>query len=163
MGEGLDSAAVTKLYEKYGFFVRRRCTLLLRDNALADDALQETFLKLMKSGRPILEAEHPMRWLYRVADRACLDLLRRTKRSRQATPIDDVAGELLHPGDEPDVRRRAIELLDVLDEEQQRVCVMAFVDGMTQQEIADELGVSRVTIVKRVAGIRERVTKREAS
>ena len=163
MTEGLDSAAVTKLYEKYGFFVRRRCTLLLRDTALADDALQETFLKLMKSGRPILEAEHPMRWLYRVADRACFDLLRRTKRSRQATPLDDAMGELMHPGDEPEVRRRALELLATLDEEQQRVCVMAFIDGMTQQEIADELGVSRVTIVKRVAGIRERMTKEEAS
>ena len=37
--------------------------------------------------------------------------------------------------------------------------VMAFIDGMTQQEIADELGYSRMTIVKRLASIRERAAR----
>ena len=50
MGEGLDSADVTRLYAKYGFFVRRRCTLLLRDRALADDATHLDWIKAVAAG-----------------------------------------------------------------------------------------------------------------
>jgi RNA polymerase sigma factor (sigma-70 family) len=55
------------------------------------------------------------------------------------------------------MRRAALDALALLDEEEQKVAVMTFVDGMTQQEIADELGYSRVTINKRVAALRERL------
>jgi len=64
-----------------------------------------------------------------------------------------------HPGVEPEMRRAAIELLDALDDEDQRIAVMAFVDGMNQQEIADELGYSRMTIIKRMARLRERAQR----
>jgi RNA polymerase sigma-70 factor (ECF subfamily) len=160
VGEGLARDEVEGLYRRYGFFLRRRCLLLLRDAALADDALQDVFLKVMRSGAGVLTADRPMHWLYRVADRACLDLLRRTKHTRRAKELDDVAIDLpSHPGTVPELRRAAIELLDVLDDEEQAIAVMAFIDGMTQQEIADELGYSRMTIVKRVAAIRERAER----
>lgn len=160
MGEGLGSEEVERLYLRYGFFLRRRCLLLLRDRALAEDALHEVFVKLIRGGAGVLAAEQPVRWLYRVADRACFDLLRRTKHTRRAKSLDDVDVELPPAADaEPDVRRAAIELLEALDDEEKSVAVMAFVDGMTQKEIADELGYSRMTIVKRVAAIRERAER----
>ncbi|MBN9160586.1 MAG: sigma-70 family RNA polymerase sigma factor [Myxococcales bacterium] len=160
MSEGLSNREVADLYRRYGFFLRRRCLVLLRNSSLADDAFQETFMKLMRAGAPLRTADEPLRWLYRVADRTCFDLLRKTKNTRRSSSIDEMPEELpAHPGVEPEMRRAAIELLDALDDEDQRIAVMAFVDGMNQQEIADELGYSRMTIIKRMARLRERAQR----
>ena len=156
MTDGLSNAELIELDRRYGFYLRRRCRVLLRDAALADDAMQEILMKLLRHGATFREAPHPMRWLYRVTDHACIDLLRRGRRARQASPIED-AEDLVHPGVAPDMRRAALDALALLDEEEQKVAVMTFVDGMTQQEIADELGYSRVTVNKRVAALRERL------
>jgi RNA polymerase sigma-70 factor (ECF subfamily) len=159
MDEALTNAEITDLYRRYGFFLRRRCLVLLRNAAHADDAMQEAFLKVMGAAAAWRSVEHPMRWLYRIVDNVCFDQLRRSKHTRHAVTLDD-AGELPgHPGTAPELRRTAIELLAVLDDEEQRIAVMAFVDGMSQQEIADELGYSRMTIVKRVATIRDRAER----
>ncbi len=160
MGEGLTRDEVTDLYRRYGMFLRRRCSLLLRDATLADDATQETFIKVLRAGAALRTASEPLRYLYRVADRACFDQLRRGKRMRQAKDIDDVASELpCHPGIDPEARRAALDVLAALDDAHKQIAVMAFVDGMTQQEIADEIGTSRMTVVKRVAHIRERAER----
>ncbi len=163
MSEGLTNAEVTSLYERYGFFLRRRCRALLRSRSLADDALQETFLKLLRSGAGLRAADEPLRWLYRVADRTCFDHLRKRRNARTSS-LEDV-GDVLppHPSIEPEMRRAAIELLASLDDEDQSIAVMAFVDGMNQQEIADELGYSRMTIIKRIARLKERAQRRTAS
>jgi RNA polymerase sigma-70 factor (ECF subfamily) len=155
---GLSSAEVDEVYRRYGFFLRRRCRILLRDASLAEDALQEVFVKVMRAGADLKKADHPMRWLHRVTDRACFDQLRRGKRIRAARPLHEI-DELVHPGCEPDVRRAVIEVLAQMEEEEQQIAVMAFVDGMSQEEIARELGYSRVTVNKRVARIRERAAE----
>ena len=156
MSEGLSNREVADLHRRYGFLLRRRCLMLLRDPAHVDDAFQEVFLKLMRAGAPVRTADEPLRWLYRVADRACFDLLRTTK-ARRAAPIDDGLDELpVHDGLDPELRRAAMELLDALDDEDQQLAVMAFLDGMNQQEMADELGYSRMTIIKRMARLKER-------
>lgn len=160
VSEGLSSAEIADLYRRYGFFLRRRCLLIMRDPSLAEDALQDGFLKLMRVGGGVRQADEPLRWLYRVMDRSCFDQLRKTKRARNDSPLDETEAELpSHPGTEPEMRRAAIELLDALDEEDQQIAVMTFVDGMNQQEVADELGYSRMTIIKRIARLRERAER----
>ena len=79
MSAALRTEEVSALYAKYGFFLLRRCRTILRDAALADDALQEAFVKVMRGGAAIREADEPLRWLYRVVDRACFDALRDRK------------------------------------------------------------------------------------
>jgi RNA polymerase sigma-70 factor (ECF subfamily) len=157
---GLGGPEVADLYRRYGFFLRRRCLVLLRDDALADDAMQETFVKLMRSGSGVKTAAQPMRWLYRMVDRVCFDQLRKVRREARDVALEDAADALpVTPGTTPEQRRSVIELLEVLDDEEKAIAIMAFVDGMTHREIADELGYSRMTIIKRVASIRERAER----
>jgi RNA polymerase sigma factor (sigma-70 family) len=161
MSEGLTRGEVLDLYRKYGAFLRRRCVTLLRDPVLADDAFQDIFLKLFRAGSGVRAADEPLRWLYRVADRTCFDQLRKARHGKRSSPIEDVPEELQlqHPGTEPEMSRAAAELLSHLDQEDQQIAVMAFVDGMNQQEIADELGYSRMTVIKRIARLRERAKR----
>ncbi|MBX3228486.1 MAG: sigma-70 family RNA polymerase sigma factor [Labilithrix sp.] len=164
MNEGLDNAELADLYRRYGFFLRRRCVVLLRDEAHADDALQESFMKLMRAGAGVRTAAQPMRWLYRVVDRTCFDHLRKVRRGAARDVTLEDAGDALPvtPGTTLEERQSVLEILDVLDDEERAIAVMAFVDGMTHQEIASELGYSRMTILKRVASIRERAEKASA-
>jgi RNA polymerase sigma-70 factor (ECF subfamily) len=162
MGEGLTSAELKEVHRRYGPFLRRRCLILLRERALADDAFQEVFMKLLRHGAPFRSAPHPMRWLHRVTDHACFDLLRTRRRSRLASPLDE-AEDLVHPGVAPDVRHAVLDALSGLSDEDKQIAVLAFVDGMSQQEIADDVGYSRVTVNKRIAAIRERLVREKAA
>lgn len=155
---GLSADEVSDVYHRYGALLERRCRLLVRDDALAEDALQELLAALLRRGESFRDAESPYRWLCRAADRACLDLLRRRRRVREALAhADDAALDPVGaaPGTDTEARLSALQSLARLDEEQQSLAIMLFVDGMTQSEAAAELGVSRVTVNKRTQKIRQ--------
>ena len=143
------------MYRRYGPLLERRCRLLLRDDVLAEDALHELCATLLRRGEPLRDAASPYRWLCSAATRASLDLLRRRKRVREALPIDDVDGLGAAPGVDAEARRAVLGALEALLPDQQTLAIMLFVDGMTQSEAADELGVSRVTVNKRAQELRD--------
>jgi RNA polymerase sigma-70 factor (ECF subfamily) len=159
--EGLTRDELTDLYRRYGYALHRRCTVLLRDAASADDALQETFVKLLRSGAGVRNADQPLRWLQRVADRTCFDQMRRTKHLRRADSIEDesAASIAAPPGIDVEARSAALRVLSRLGDDEQSLAVMAYVDGLTQAEIARELGVSQPAIHKRLVQLRERATR----
>lgn len=73
--------------------------------------------------------------LHAGADRMCLDLLRRDRRLREALTSDgleslDPLGPA--PGIDAEARLTALESLGRLDDEQQSLAIMLFVDGMSQ-------------------------------
>jgi RNA polymerase sigma-70 factor (ECF subfamily) len=150
----LTTEEISALYEKYGFFLLRRCRAILRDTALADDALQETFVKVLRAGGAVRAADEPLRWLYRVVDHCCFDALRRRRRSVE-TPSDE-EGASVHPGVQIELRDAVQRLFGSLDEQEMRIAVLLVLDGLSQGEIADEVGVSRVTVNKKVQTIRAR-------
>jgi RNA polymerase sigma-70 factor (ECF subfamily) len=148
-------AELSALYAKYGFFLRRRCRTILRDDALADDVLQEAFVKVMRNSEGLRGVNEPLRWLYRVVDRCCFDALRQRRRSVES-PSEGAGEATPHPGVDIELRDAVLRLLAALDEDEMRIALLLFVDGMSQGEIAEEVGVSRVTINKRVQVIRAR-------
>jgi len=143
------------LYRRYGILLRRRCRTLLRDEALADDALHEAFMNVMRHHDAFAAAEEPVRFLYRTVDNACFDQLRRRTRRRE----DDLEGSAPpaspHPGVRLEDRDAVVHVLASLPDDERRIAVYAFVDGMTQADIATEVGLSRVTVNKKLASIRE--------
>jgi RNA polymerase sigma-70 factor (ECF subfamily) len=143
------------LYEKYGFFLLRRCRTLLRDAASADDALQQAFERILRSGGAVKQASAPLRWLYRVVDRCCYDVLRSRRRSIESLESDEV-GKTAHPAVDIEARDAALKLLGMMTEQEMQIAVLLFVDGMSQGEIADEVGVSRVTVNKKIQALRAR-------
>lgn len=154
--DALTPQEASVLYEKYGFFLLRRCRVLLREPSAADDAFQQSFEKILRNGGAVRDADQPLRWLYRVVDRCCLDMLRKRKRWPQSPIDDEVAAGARHPAIEIEVRDAVLRLLSTMNEQEQRIAVLLFVDGMSQSEIAEELGVSRVTVNKKVQALRAR-------
>lgn len=74
----------------------------LRDHALAQDLLQEVFLKSMRLGRGFCTLDNPRAWLYRVAKNAVVD------QARSARPHVELPDDLIAPLTE----RAAVDELD---------------------------------------------------
>lgn len=86
-----DRIAASMLVNRHSDAIHRLCRRMLMNTAAAEDAAQETFLRLWKSAatwRP--QGAKFQTWLYRVATNVCLDALRR--RGREVS--EDAAPEL---------------------------------------------------------------------
>lgn len=155
----LTNLEVGELYRRYGHLVLRRCRIVLRDDGLADDALQEVFVKVMRYGVSIRDAESPLRWLYRASDRVCFDALGKRKRRSEVSDgaLAEPAGP--HPDGRAEARDTVMNFLRQLNNKHRAVAVLAYVDGLDQGSIATELGTSRQSVNKVIKKIRERAER----
>jgi RNA polymerase sigma-70 factor (ECF subfamily) len=72
---------LTELYRRYGPAIYARCRTLLADESAAEDATQETFLRVQRHLDRVPSAREALYWIYRVATNYCLNELR-TRRGR---------------------------------------------------------------------------------
>ena len=147
-----DEAALAELYRRFGRLAYGLAFRILRDDALAQDAVQEAFLGVWRAaGRFAAERSKPSTWLLTLVHRRAVDLVRREER-RRAEPLPAEA-EASSAGDEGDVaaRRQAIrEALRKLPSEQREAIELAYYGGYTQTELAERLGQPLGTIKSRM-------------
>ena len=151
--KGLTRREVIDVYTTYGALMRRRCCCVLRDSALADDAVQNVFINLIRYGGSFRDANAPLRWLYTACDRACwavIDTRKRRKRREDAYRAPTASPATAQLEDRDDVLR----VLSQLDPKVRQIAVMAFVDGYSHREIGEALGWSRQTVHTKVKEIR---------
>ena len=149
----LTRAEVNDIYTTYGALMRRRCRIILRDDALGDDAFQDAFINLIRYGAGFREATAKLRWLYTLCDRCCFSVIDRRKRGRAREEKFD--RPIQPTDDERHVHRgQVMAILDGLDSKGRQIALLAFVDGLSQGEIGDVLGWSRQTINKKLKEIK---------
>lgn len=119
--------------------------------------MQELITILLRRGEGLREARAPYRWLCRAVDRTCFDLLRSGRHVRNAVDIEALDPIGAAPGVDIEARYAVLESLAMLAPEQRVLAVMLFVDGLSQAEAAQELGVSRITVNRRTQEIRDRL------
>ena len=86
----MDREAFTIAYAAQFRFVWNLCLTLLRNPADAEDAVQETFLRLLRQKTPPQDAEGLRAWLIVTARNVCRDELRRSR--RRELPLGDADG-----------------------------------------------------------------------
>ena len=145
-----DKRAVTLLYENYADALYGVILKVLSDEDLAQDALQETFVKVWKKAKLFT-------WLYRIAYNTAIDKVRsQTNKTSKEIQMDAsnvymITSESLNQ-DVMDIKTH----LKSLDEKYQIVINALFFEGMTQQEASDELEIPLGTIKSRLKiGLRE--------
>lgn len=143
---------VTEIYRRYGDLVLGRCRTLLRDDADAQDAMQEVFLKLHRYRDAFRGEASPSTFLFKITTTTCLNRIR-TRRRHPEDPVE----ELPHlPSTDSVLDQLAVrQLLDQLlgdEDERTRECVIYhYVDGMTHDEVGALLGISGAAVRKRIA------------
>ena len=154
---------IEELYDRYAHLVFRRCLMLLGNAADAEDALQEVFVKAMRAAESFRGDSSPSTWLYRISTNHCLNVLRSAKRlrkrlERQAAEREPTAAAV--PAEQMEAAAQIRELLPHFDERTQQMAVYYFVDGMSQEEIAQQVGASVPTVRKYLKIFVEKSNKR---
>jgi len=158
-GPGVEGA-ISTLYDRYSRTVFGVGIKILGDRSLAEELVQEVFLKVWRSSGTFDSARGSFStWLYRVTRSVALDLYRkRARRIRQvsdgqlyiAAERDSSAGpqEVV---DESWLSWRVSRALEVLDASHREVIDLAYFGGLSQREISEQTGVPLGTVKTRTA------------
>jgi RNA polymerase sigma factor (sigma-70 family) len=149
-----DEPALAELYDRFGRVAYGLAFKILRDRALAEDAVQEAFLALWRSaGRFIAERAKASTWILTLVHRRAVDLVRR-QQQRRAEPLEavsQVSGETTEEQAWLRLRQaRVREALRKLPDQQREALELAYFGGFTQSELADRLGEPLGTIKSRM-------------
>jgi RNA polymerase sigma-70 factor (ECF subfamily) len=156
----MSSDRLTALYRRFGPAIYARCRGLLADDSAAEDATQETFLRVHRHLARVPDAEQALFWIYRVATNYCLNELRdRRGRARPDGGPRDGAPDLVSAETRVGDRDLARRLIERARPKVRAVAWLYHVDGFEQEEIAAIVGVSRRTVASRLAQFSDNARK----
>jgi RNA polymerase sigma factor (sigma-70 family) len=153
-----DKKALNLLYENYSDSLYGVILKVTINEELAQDALQETFIKVWKNAKKYDSKQAKLfTWLYRIAKNTAIDKLRSfNNRFEKEVQIDNSNVYILPTSN---LNQDVLDLKEHvarLEEKYQIVLKALFFGGMTQQEASDELDIPLGTIKSRLKiGLRE--------
>ena len=155
--------ALETLYERHAQVTYNLIARIVRDTAIADELLQETFWQVWQKAGEFSGRGAAAAWLYRIARNKSLDALRRQKARPQPMQTDSPEAEdrlwaqlpAVEPPPEQVTGERQLrdQLHDGLRQiplEQRHCLELAYFHGLTQQQIADRLEVPLGTVKTRL-------------
>jgi RNA polymerase sigma factor (sigma-70 family) len=149
-----DDLALAELYDRFGRIAYGLARRILRDDDLAQDAVQEGFLALWRSARTFEPARSKAStWILTLVHRRAVDLVRREER-RRVEPLDE-APQAADMSAQDVVwlrleRERVRSALRLLPDQQREALELAYYGGFTQSELAQRLGQPIGTIKSRM-------------
>jgi RNA polymerase sigma-70 factor (ECF subfamily) len=153
-----DETALGELYDRVGRIAYGLAMRVLRDEGLAEDAVQEGFLTVWRNAAAFrAERAKASTWILTLVHRRAVDIVRREDRRRASALPDAAAAELKDPGAETDEaawlrfeRERVQAALGKLPDTQREALELAYYGGFSQSELAERLGVPLGTIKSRM-------------
>ena len=157
-----DENAISILIERHAKRVRDYIRMMVKNNEIADDIYQETFIKVVKfinEGRYKDNGKF-LSWVLRIAHNQVIDHFRQMKQQNNISEADagyDIlnAKKFADPSVEDKIVNEQIEsdlrkLIEKLSEEQKEVVMMRYFDEMSFKEIAEQTNVSINTALGRM-------------
>ncbi len=153
---GRDASALEALYDRHHRVALAVAYRVIGDPSLAEDVVQEAFAAVWKESASFDAGRGRARpWLLSIVRHRALDMTRKASFQRERLSLDDVTE---HPqgGDPwPEVERtleaeRIKRAMSGLPAEQTQAITMAYYGGLTNQEIAERLGVPLGTVKGRI-------------
>ena len=157
-----NKSAISTLIDKYNRRVRDYLRMMVKDDDVADDIAQETFIKVIKvidEGRYVDNGKF-LSWVLRIAHNRALDYFRAQKSNNSVSESSagyNVLGTLRYAensiedniiSDQTDQSIR--DLVELLPEEQREVGMWRYYSDMSFKDIAEQTGVSINTALGRM-------------
>jgi RNA polymerase sigma-70 factor (ECF subfamily) len=120
---------------------------VLRDFSLSDDAVQDTYLKIVDKAHTYTKGSNAKAWILTVARNIALDIL---KHRRFEVQTDRIAEIRVRFDESAFVTSLAIkEALDNLDDEERQIVTLKIYSGFKHKDIADLLGITAESAKKK--------------
>jgi RNA polymerase sigma-70 factor (ECF subfamily) len=151
-----DETALAELYDRVSGIAYGLALRVLRDERLAEDAVQEGFLGVWRTAAAFrAERAKASTWILTLVHRRAVDLVRREERRRAEPLTDDIGAQSTVEGTEEAAwlrfeRERVQAALRQLPDVQREALELAYYGGFSQSELADRLGVPLGTIKSRM-------------
>jgi RNA polymerase sigma-70 factor (ECF subfamily) len=152
-----DESALAELYDRVGRVAYGLAFRVLRDERLAEDAVQEGFLALWRTAAAFrAERAKASTWILTLVHRRAVDLVRREEKRRTEPIPEEIAS---HAGETETTeeaawlrfeRERVQTALGQLPDVQREAIELAYYGGFSQSELAERLGVPLGTIKSRM-------------
>jgi RNA polymerase sigma-70 factor (ECF subfamily) len=160
-----DIAALGKLYERYKAKVYRTATAITHDERMAEDILQEVFLRVNRYADSFDNGQPFEPWLYRITVNLSYSWTNRAKRwvnlfqdaiDRLRAPSKRDPERVTEDREQRELLKRAI---DGLPDSHRVVVILYYLEGLSVSEVAYVLGVPEGTIKSRLYYAREKLRK----
>jgi RNA polymerase sigma-70 factor (ECF subfamily) len=147
-----DAGAFRELYALVAPRLLGYLLKMARERALADDLLQQTFLKMHRARAAYVRGADPLPWIYSIAHRTFIDETRKHKRAvvriGDAEELPEVPAGLTGESDDrrddlradPELVSAALDALAELPAQQREAVVLTKLDGKTVAEAAEIAG-----------------------
>ena len=153
---GGDHDAFAALYDRLAPAVYGVARRVLRDPAQAEEVAQEVFVEIWRQGARFDAARGSVRtWAVTITHRRAVDRVRseqahRTRQTRAVATGPSVEGTPEDSAIESEDRRMARVAMAGLSDVQREALELAFYDGLTHVQIAEELGIALGTVKTRI-------------
>ena len=154
--QGWSVADLGAFYTEHSFELKTHANRILKDQTLADEAVQDAFIKVMLAAPELQSAEHALGYLHRTIENICIDLFRAEGRRPNLVLLDDANAEIeanwqdagdhsqgISAAEDAAIIRQALALLSPAE---RTALVMWEMDGRTTAEIAAELGIKESSV-----------------
>ncbi|HEY2324325.1 MAG TPA: RNA polymerase sigma factor [Thermoanaerobaculia bacterium] len=137
-----DSAAFERIYRMHGERMKSIAFNHLGNVSDAEDAVQETLLKVHRAAASFSGEASFGTWMIRILINTCYDALRRRKRRPEETGIEEMPLERGTSGVDDAKRITLRKLLGALTEQRRTVFTLFEIEGLSHAEIASILGIT---------------------
>jgi len=122
--------------------------LLIKDEKVAEDIVQDVFLKVWAKKTELAHVANIANYLYISVKNACLDELRKTRLTDDIIDVEisDDAADPFHSIRIKELNQQLKEASDSLPAQCKEIFEQVYVDGKKYQEVADQLGISINTV-----------------
>ena len=152
-----NDQTLAALVEQYAPTLYRVAFSVLRNAADAEDAVQETFLRVLRHRQNLEEVRDTRVWLVRIVWNIVLDRKRRAKTRPETDDVSELARVLPATGLSAEDRATAAQhhghvlaLVDQLPAKEREVLVLSAFEELTSVEIADVLGITESSVRSRL-------------
>lgn len=152
-----DAAAYTTLLGRYFEQLRWRALKLLKSDIWAEEIVEEIFLRLWVNRETLSAIEVPHAYLYKLTNNRCFD---RIRRQRLEIEMQYAIGKVLYGEPSPSIHEQydlttleklIKEAVDQLPSQRKLIYRLQQEDGLSYQEIADQLDLSRNTVRNQIS------------
>lgn len=148
-------------YSTYSEKIGRYCRVKLKDRSEADDCVQECFMILYRRALRGEEIENMGAFLYKTADNLIKTQWRQDKKNNKVVSLDDVAETVSAPEttdcSNMDFDFCANKIINSLNEKEQEIYKLKYVDGKSIADVSYELNISFDATAKRLSRLRQKV------
>ena len=159
-----DTDAFQKLAQSYKSRIFSLALRMLGNPTDAEDAAEESVIKLYYSMKKFRGQSSFSTWVYAVTRNTCLDIIRKNVKTRSDIDIEEVEYFVSsHEGDPHEATERGQKVaflkktINSLPEENRKTLILREMDGYSYEEIAELLNISVGTVKSRISRAKERI------